>query len=291
MRTVQSDWKGVQRAMPHASRSVITIEPSHGLLSVGLTEVWAYRELLYFLIWRDIKIRYKQTVIGAAWAVFQPLLTMAIFTLVFGRIARVSSDGLPYPVFAFTALLPWNLFAAAVSRNSISVVSESNLITKVYFPRLIVPLSATLSGIVDFGMAFLALLGLLWWYGITPTVYVLTLPVFLMLALATALAVGLWLSAVNARYRDVGHAVPFLVQMWMFASPVAYSINAIPEKWRLFYSLNPLAGVVEGFRWALLGVESPNLASVAVSALVVAVLLVGGLAYFNRMSRTFADVV
>jgi lipopolysaccharide transport system permease protein len=288
---VGSDWRGADSAARQLDRPVTSIEPAAGLLSVGLKEVWLYRELLYFLIWRDVKVRYKQTAIGAAWAVFQPLLTMLIFTAVFSRIAHVSSDGVPYPVFALAALLPWNLFSTAVSRSSISVVTESNLITKVYFPRLIVPLSATLAGIVDFAMAFLGLLALMWWYGIAPTVYVLALPIFLLLTLATALAVGLWLSAVNVRYRDVGHAVPFLVQMWMFASPVAYSVNAIPEKWRLLYSLNPLAGVIEGFRWALLGVESPNTAAVALSAAVVLVLLVGGVAYFNRTSRTFADVV
>jgi lipopolysaccharide transport system permease protein len=287
---VGSDWRRAPGA-PHLRQPVITIEPSAGVLSLGLKEVWLYRELLYFLVWRDVKVRYKQTAIGAAWAVFQPLLTMLIFTVVFSRIANVSSDGQPYPVFALAALLPWNLFSTAVSRSSISVVTESNLITKVYFPRLIVPLSATLAGIVDFCMAFLGLLALMWWYGIAPTVYLLALPIFLLLTLVTALAVGLWLSAVNVRYRDVGHAVPFLVQMWMFASPVAYSVNAIPEKWRLLYSLNPLTGVIEGFRWALLGVERPNMSAVALSAAVVVLLLVGGVAYFNRTSRTFADVV
>jgi lipopolysaccharide transport system permease protein len=274
-----------------AEPPLISIEASAGLLSLGLRELWAYRELLYFLIWRDVKIRYKQTVIGAAWAIFQPLLTMAMFTVVFRNIASVSSDGFPYPIFAFTALLPWNLFAGALTRNSVSVVAESNLISKVYFPRLIVPLSATLAGIVDFAMAFVILLLMMTWYGIAPTVQMATLPLFLLLALVTALAVGLWLSALNVRYRDVGHTVPFLVQMWLFASPVAYSASMISEKWRLLYSLNPLAGVIEGFRWALLGVERPDFQIMGVSAAVVLVLLFTGIIHFKRMERTFADIV
>lgn len=270
---------------------LISIEPSRGLLSLRLREVWAYRELLYFLIWRDIKIRYKQTAIGAAWAIFQPLLTMVIFTQVFSRIANVSSDGFPYPIFAYTALLPWNLFASALSRNSLSLVADSNLISKVYFPRLIVPLSATLSGTVDFAMAFTMLIVMMGWYGIVPSTALVTLPLFVVLALVTALAVGLWLAAMNVRYRDVGHAVPFLVQMWMFASPVAYSVHAVPERWRPLYSLNPLAGVIEGFRWALLGLQHPDFGAMAVSSVVTLALLFSGVVYFTRMERTFADVV
>jgi lipopolysaccharide transport system permease protein len=270
---------------------VIIIEPSQSWLSVGLSELWAYRELLYFLIWRDVKVRYKQTAMGAAWAILQPVLTMMMFTLVFNRIAKVSSEGVPYPIFAFAALLPWSLFAGAVGRNIVSVVAESHLISKVHFPRLIVPVAATLSGLVDFAMAFLVLLALMGWYGITPTLQIATLPAFLLLALITALAVGLWLSALNVRYRDVGHTVPFLVQMWMFASPVAYSASVIPDDWRWLYSLNPLAGVIEGFRWALLGVERPDFQVIAISATVVVALLVSGSIYFKRMERTFADVV
>jgi lipopolysaccharide transport system permease protein len=270
---------------------LITIEPSERLLSLGLRELWAYRELLYFLAWRDIKIKYKQTAIGAAWAIFQPLLTMAIFTLVFRNIANVSSDGFPYPVFAFAALLPWNLFSSALSRSSVSVVAESNLISKVYFPRIIIPLAATVSGIVDFAIALVMLVAMMAWYGIAPGVHLLVLPVFLGLALTTALGVGLWLSAINVRYRDVGYTVPFLVQMWMFASPVAYSANAIPERWRLLYSLNPLTGVIEGFRWALLGIAAPDFRLMAMSAAVVSLLLVSGVVHFKRMERTFADIV
>jgi lipopolysaccharide transport system permease protein len=270
---------------------LITIEPSERLLSLGLRELWAYRELLYFLAWRDIKIKYKQTAIGAAWAVFQPLLTMAIFTLVFRNIANVSSDGFPYPVFAFAALLPWNLFSAALSRSSVSVVAESNLISKVYFPRIIIPLAATVSGMVDFAIALVMLVAMMAWYGIAPGAHLLMLPVFLGLALTTALGVGLWLSAINVRYRDVGYTVPFLVQMWMFASPVAYSANAIPERWRLLYSLNPLTGVIEGFRWALLGIAAPDFRLMAMSAAIVSLLLVSGVVHFKRMERTFADIV
>jgi lipopolysaccharide transport system permease protein len=216
---------------------------------------------------------------------------MVIFTLVFRNIANVSSDGFPYPIFALVALLPWNLFSGALSRSSVSVVAESNLISKVYFPRLIVPLSATLSGLVDFAIALAVLVVLMAWYGVTPNVHLLTLPIFLGLALTTALSVGLWLSAINVRYRDVGYAVPFLIQMWMFASPVAYSANAVSEKWRLLYSLNPLTGVIEGFRWALLGVERPDPRIIVISAVVVTILLASGIVHFKRMERTFADIV
>ena len=269
----------------------IRIEPSHGRLSLKLWELWEYRELLYFLIWRDIKVRYKQTVIGAAWAVVQPLMTMIVFTVIFGNFAKIPSDGLPYSIFAYTALLPWNLFAGALQRSSTSVVGSSHLISKVYFPRLIVPLSANFSGIVDFAIGFLIFLGMMFWFGIAPTWRVLTLPLFLLLTLMTALAVGLWLSALDAMYRDVGYTVPFLTQIWLYASPVAYPVSLIPEKWRLLYSLNPMAGVIEGFRWALLGKQSPAFGVIAISAVMVVALLVGGVVFFKRMERTFADVV
>jgi lipopolysaccharide transport system permease protein len=269
----------------------IVIEPSRGWLSLNLRELWAYRELLYFLIWRDVKVRYKQTVLGVAWAVLQPLMTMVVFTVVFKKIASIPSDGLPYPIFAYTALLPWNLFAGALNRSTTSVVGQSHLISKVYFPRLIVPLSASISGIVDFTIAFVILIGMMVWYGIAPTWGALSLPLFIFLALSAAFSIGLWLSALNVKYRDVGHAIPFLIQLWLFASPVAYSINMIPEKWQLLYSLNPMAGVIEAFRWALLGKQHPDFTVIAVSALMVFVLLVGGLVYFKRTERTFADVV
>jgi lipopolysaccharide transport system permease protein len=269
---------------------VIRIELSRGWVSLKLWELWEYRELLYFLVWRDIKVRYKQTVIGAAWAVLQPLTTMVIFTVIFGNFAKIPSDGLPFSIFVYTALLPWNLFASALQRSSTSVVGASHLISKVYFPRLIVPLSANFSGIVDFAIAFVILLAMMFWFGIAPTWGVLTLPLFLLLAVMTALAVGLWLSALDAQYRDVGHTVPFLIQIWMYASPVAYPVSLVPEKWRLLYSLNPMAGVIEGFRWSLLGHQSPDFGVIAVSAVVVMAILVGGIIYFKRMERTFADV-
>jgi lipopolysaccharide transport system permease protein len=270
---------------------LLRIKPSDGWVSLKLHEIWEYRELLYFLVWRDIKVRYKQTVIGAAWAVVQPLMTMFVFFVVFKKFANVPSEGLPYSVFAYTALLPWTLFAGAVNRSSHSIVGQANMISKVYFPRLIAPISATLSGLVDFAVAFILLIGMMVWYGVLPTWGVLALPLFLLLALTTALGIGLWLSALDVKYRDVSHAVPFLIQLWMFASPIAYPVSLVPEKWRLLYSLNPLAGVIEGFRWALLGKTSPDFAVIAVSAVAVLVLLFTGLIYFKRMERSFADVV
>ena len=269
----------------------LRIEPSRGWVALNLSELWAYRELLYFLTWRDVKVKYKQTIIGAGWAILQPLTTMVVFTLVFKKIADISSEGIPYPIFAYTALLPWNLFATALNRSTVSLVSQVGLISKVYFPRLIIPLSAAFSGIIDFAIAFVILVGMMFWYGITPRWAILSLPLFITIGLVAALSVGLWLAALNVRYRDVGHAVPFLIQIWMFASPVAYPVGLIPEKWRLLYSFNPLAGVIEGFRWALLGKESPDFRVIAVSTMVVFALLFGGLIYFKRTERTFADLV
>ena len=270
---------------------LIRIEPSTNRLTLGLKELWDYRELLYFLVWRDVKVRYKQTAIGAAWALFQPLMTMIVFTLVFDNFVNVPSDGLPYPVFSFAALLPWTYFARALNQSTVSVVGNANLITKVYFPRLLLPLSAILSGLIDFGLAFLFLLGLMIWYGLTPTWGTLLLPGFILLTILTALSVSLWLSVINVRYRDVGQAIPFLIQIWLFASPVAYPVSVVPEKWRLLYSLNPMTGVIEGFRWALLGNEMPDLVPIAICIVVVLALLFGGIMYFRRMEETFADVV
>jgi lipopolysaccharide transport system permease protein len=290
MSVIESELQAI-KLQPIADISVIRIEPSRGWVSIELSELWTYRELLYFLIWRDVKVRYKQTVIGIGWAILQPLLTMVIFTMIFGNFAKIPSDGLPYPVFAFTALLPWNLFAGALNRCTLSLVGSANLITKVYFPRLIVPVSAIISGIIDFAIAFVFLLGLMLWFHIVPTWGAIALPIFLLLTLITALAVGLWLSALDVRYRDVGHAIPFLIQIWMFLSPVAYPLSVVPEKWRLLYSLNPMVGVIEGFRWALLGKESPDFKVIAVSTAVVVALLLSGVVYFKRIERTFADVV
>lgn len=269
---------------------VTVIRPARGWLRLNLREVWEYRELLYFFVWRDIKVRYKQTVIGAAWAVIQPFMTMVVFSLFFGLLAKIPSDGLPYPVFYYSALLPWTYFAGALSHATNIMVEHQRVITKVYFPRVILPIAAVLSGLVDFGIAFTILVGMMVFYGIglTPTVFLL--PVFLLLALATALAVGLWLSALNAIYRDVRYAVPFFIQFWMFASPVAYPSSLVPERWQWLYGLNPLAGVIEGFRWALTGQgHLPSLLPVSVAAIVL--VLIGGLVYFRRMESTIADLV
>jgi|SRR5262245_27537045 len=271
--------------------TVIRIEPSHGWVAPKLEELWAYRELVYFFVWRDIKVRYKQTALGVAWTILQPVMTMLVFTVIFNFFAKMPSDGLPYPIFTYTALLPWSFFANALSRCSGSVVGQAHLVTKVYFPRLIAPLSAAVSGIVEFAITLVLLLGMMVWYHIPLTWAAVTLPLFLLIALITALGVGLWLSALNVQYRDVGYIIPFLVQVWMYASPVAYPISVVPERWRLFYSLNPLVGVIEGFRWAMLGTENPDFTMMAVSAGIVLVLLLGGLAYFRRMEHTFADVV
>ncbi|WP_337286888.1 ABC transporter permease [Candidatus Methylomirabilis sp.] len=267
------------------------IRPSTGWASINLAELWEYRELLYFLIWRDIKVRYKQTAIGAAWAIIQPFFTMVVFSIFFGRLAKIPSDGLPYPIFAYCALLPWQLFSQALTQSGNSLVANERLITKVYFPRLVIPLSAVLAGLVDFGIAFVILLAMMAYYGITPTAAVFTLPFFLLLALGTALGVGLWLSALNVRYRDVRYTVPFLTQFWLFATPIVYPSSLIPESWRAVLGLNPMAGVVEGCRWALLGTAHPPGLIVAVSVAAVLALLVGGLYYFRRMEKTFADVV
>lgn len=270
---------------------VFFIRPDEGAASLGLREIWAYRELLYFLVWRDIKVRYKQTVLGAAWAIIQPFLMMVVFSLFFGRLAQVPSDGIPYPVFVYCALLPWQLFAHALSESSNSLVANERLITKVYFPRLVVPISSVLGGLVDFAIAFVILILMMAFYGIRPTWAIVTLPVFILLAMATALGVGLWLSALNVKYRDVRYTLGFLVQFWLLATPVAYSSSLIPARWRALYGLNPMAGVVEGFRWALLGKSEGPGALLAVSVVVVCMLLVGGLYYFRRMESEFADVI
>ena len=269
----------------------LLITPGNRWIPLHLSELWEYRELLYFLVWRDIKVRYKQTALGAAWAVMQPLFMMLVFSLFFGRLAKVPSDGIPYPVFAFCALIPWQLFANALTESSNSLVGNQNLITKVYFPRLVIPIAAVLSGLVDFAIAFGILIGMMLYFGIVPGWSILVLPGFILLAVLTALAVGLWLSALNVQYRDVRYTMSFLVQFWLFATPVAYPSSLVPESWRAFYGINPMAGVVEGFRWALLGKTSPPGAMLWVSVFVVAILLIGGLFYFRRMEQQFADIV
>jgi lipopolysaccharide transport system permease protein len=270
---------------------VVVIEPHREFFHIGLKPLWEYHELLYFLVWRDIKVRYKQTAIGAAWAILQPLLTMLIFAVVFGRLAKMPSDNIPYPIFAFSGLLPWTYFSQAISRSGVSLVGEANLIRKIYFPRLIIPMSAVVAPIVDFGLSFGILLLMMVWYRVTPTLAILAMPLFLLLGVVAALGTSLWLSALNVRYRDVGHAVPFLVQFWMYASPIVYPLSLIPKAWRPVFSLNPIVGVVEGFRWGLLGKQNPDVQSIAIGAAVSCVLLLSGLVFFKRMERTFADIV
>lgn len=271
--------------------SPIVIRPSSGWISLKLRDLWVYRELLYFLAWRDIKVRYKQTAIGVVWVVLQPMMIMAVCSIFFGLLARVPSDGFPYPLFIFTGLLPWQLFAGALGDCSSSLVTNQNLITKIYFPRLVIPIAAVLPRVVDFVCAFFVLVAMIFYYGISPTWALWTLPLFILLAITISFAVGLWLSALNVEYRDVRYVVPFITQFWFFISPVAYPSSLVPERWRLLYGLNPMVGVVEGFCWALLGkTEAPG-PWVAVSLVVTLVLLIGGLYYFRRMEKTFADVV
>jgi lipopolysaccharide transport system permease protein len=270
---------------------MLRIEPSTGWVSLKLHELWEYRELLYFLIWRDVKVRYRQTVLGIAWAIIQPFFTMVVFSLFFGKLARMPSDGIPYPLFSFAALVPWTFFANGLSKGSNSLVVSANLIRKVYFPRLAVPIASVLGGAIDFVLAFIVLVGMLLWYDRVPTVNVLWLPLFLLLAVVTSLGVALWLSALNVRFRDVHYIVPFLTQTWLFLTPIAYPSSLLPEPWRTLYGVNPMAGVVEGFRWALLGTATAPGPIITVSALAALGLLVCGGLYFRRMEKTFADVV
>jgi lipopolysaccharide transport system permease protein len=267
------------------------IAPPRGFLDLNLREVWNYKGLLYFFVWKDIKIRYKQTVIGAAWAIIQPLMTMVIFSLFFGKLARMPSDGLPYPIFYYAALLPWTYFSGALQNATNTIVENQRVVTKVYFPRLILPLSAVLSGLLDLGISFTMFIVLMLYYRIHFAWVILLLPGFLLLAVATAFGVGLWLSALNAIYRDVRYVMPFLVQLWLFGSPVAYPSSLVPERWRWLYGLNPMTGVIEGFRWALTGHGKPPGGLVLVSVGIVAVILCAGLVYFQRMETTIADVV
>lgn len=276
-----------------ASREIpeIVIRPPHGWVSLDLGDMWHYRELLFFLSWRDIKVRYKQTILGIAWALLQPLLTMFLFSLIFGKLAGLPSEGVPYPIFTYTALLPWQLFAYALTMSSTSLVTDQSLITKVYFPRLVIPISSVIAGLLDFGLSLLVLLTMLVLYRIPLTARLLMLPLLVVLALLSAIAVGLWLAALNVQYRDVRYTLPFLTQFWMYATPIAYSITLIPERWRIIYSLNPMVGVVEGFRWAILGSSYSVGPVILVSSAVVLALLLGGLVYFKRMEDSFADVI
>jgi lipopolysaccharide transport system permease protein len=272
--------------IPHAR-----IEPTHGWASLRLGELWEYRELVYFFTWRDIKVRYKQTVLGVLWAIIQPLFTMLIFALFFGRLAKVPSDGIPYPIFSYTALVPWTFFATGLTQASNTLVQNSNMLKKIYFPRMAMPLGTVIAGGVDFCLAFAVLLGMMGFYGIVPTWKVVWLPFFLLLALVTCLGVSLWLSAMNVQFRDVRYTIPFLTQFWMFATPIAYPSSLLSEPWRTVYGINPMVGVVEGFRWALLDAHTAPGPMIVVSSIVALGLLVGGAYYFRRLERTFADVV
>ena len=268
----------------------VVIEPGKRRY-LDLKSIWEYRELLYFLVWRDLKVRYKQTAIGVSWTILQPLIGMIIFTAIFGYLARIPSDGIPYPIFAFCGLLPWTYFATSLNRCMVSVVADAQLVSKVFFPRLILPLSGTMSGLVDFLISLCLFLGLMNWYGFAVTWRVVVLPAFLLLALLTALGIGLWFAALNVRYRDIGYVVPFLTQIWMFASPIIYPASMIPEKHRWLYSLNPMTGVIEAFRWTLLGKAHPDFMMISLSAVVVFGVFAGGLVFFRRMERTFADII
>ncbi|MGH9799427.1 MAG: ABC transporter permease [Blastocatellia bacterium] len=274
-----------------AEKSYLVIEPGKGWVSLKLNEVWVYRELLYFLTWRDIKVRYKQTALGAAWAIIQPLFTMIVFSVFFGRLAKIPSDGIPYPIFSFAALVPWTFFANGLGQASNSLVGNSNLLTKVYFPRLVIPISTVISGFIDFALSFAVLLLMMVYYARLPTLNVVWLPFFLLLALVTALGVGLWLSALNVEYRDVRYVVPFITQFWMLATPIAYPSTMLSEPWRTVYGLNPMVGVIEGFRWALLGSGNKPGLMVAISTAVSILVLITGAFYFKRMERNFADIV
>jgi lipopolysaccharide transport system permease protein len=292
--TLQSDSaQAVSRVVRAAS--VIRIEPSHGWIALKLRELWAYRELLYFLVWRDIKVRYKQTALGVAWAVLQPVMTMLVFSLFFGRLAKIPSDGLPYPIFSLAGLVPWSLFANGLSHVSSSVVDSTNLIKKVYFPRLMIPIGALLSALVDFCLALVVLLGLMVYEGLTPSVNVVFFPLFVVLALVTCLGAGLWLAALNVQYRDVRYVVPFMIQLWLFASPIVYPSSMVtgmlrPE-WQFVYGINPMVGVIEGTRWSLLGANTAPGDLIVASSLAALLVLVSGAFYFRRMERTFADVL
>jgi lipopolysaccharide transport system permease protein len=283
--------EAVSLAHPETNIPVFRIEPSRGWADLRLRELWEYRELLHFLAWRDVKVRYKQTLLGGTWAIIQPLSAMVIFSLVFGRLAKMPSDGVPYPIFSYAALVPWTFFANGLGQVSNSLVGSANLLKKVYFPRLLIPIAAVLAGLIDFLLAFVVLLAMMLYYGPLPTLNVLWLPLLLLLALLTVLGAGLWLAAMNVQFRDVRHIVPFLIQLWLFATPIVYPSSLLSEPWRTLYGLNPMAGVVEGFRWALLGTDTAPGVMVIFSGLVALGLLIGGAFYFRRMEKTFADVV
>ncbi|HCS39018.1 MAG TPA: phosphate ABC transporter permease [Anaerolineaceae bacterium] len=270
----------------------VIIQPVKGLVALNLRDLWIYRELVYFLTWRDLKVRYKQSVLGVLWAIIKPFLAMVVFTVFFGNLAKLPSDGLPYPIWSYTGLLPWEFFAAALSVSARSMLTSGNMVSKIYFPRIIVPLASVFANLVDFLIAFVILIGMMIFYHITPTINMLWLPAFMLLAIITALGVGLWFSALLVMYRDINYMLPFITQLWMFISPVVYASSIVPEKWRVLYSLNPMAGVVEGFRWALLGTQqSISPLMIAISSIIALTLFISGLFFFRRMERVFADMI
>jgi lipopolysaccharide transport system permease protein len=273
------------------ARPITQIRPSAGWLDLDLGSLWRFRELMYYLVWREVKIRYKQAALGVAWAILQPLFTVLIFTAIFGIFARFPSDGLPYPVFALAAVLPWTYFAEALRRSATGLVTDADLVRKIYFPRIIIPFAGASSPLLDFIFGLVVLLALMAWYGIVPGWSFLTLPLWLAETFCLALALGLWLGPINVRYRDVMHTLPFVIQVWMFATPIVYPLSMIPEKWRVLYSINPVVGIVEGFRWALLGTGRPDLTAVGIGIAVIVVVLFGGVIYFRKMERSFADVI
>jgi lipopolysaccharide transport system permease protein len=273
------------------ANNVLIIKPTKGWAALDLRKLWDYRELLYFLAWRDIKVRYKQTILGAAWAIIQPFLTMVVFSLFFGKLAKIPSDNVPYPIFAYAALVPWTFFANGINQSSNSLVNSANLIKKIYFPRLIIPISAVISGTLDFILAFIVLIGMMLYFGVLPTWNIVWLPLLSLLAFITSLGVGVWLSAMNVEFRDVRYIVPFLIQFWLFASPVAYPSSLLSEPWRTIYGINPMVGVVEGFRWALLGTDVSPGPIIFVSSFTAILLLICGLFYFRKMEKNFADVI
>jgi lipopolysaccharide transport system permease protein len=273
------------------TRSSIEIRPSRGLFDLDLAAIWRYRELLVVLIVRDIQVLYKQAAIGAAWAIVQPVFTVVIFSIIFGRFVKMPSDGIPYPIFAFAAVLPWTYFAEAVRRGSTGLVSDARLVEKVYFPRLVIPLAGVIAPMLDFLIAFVVLLSVMVWYGMMPSWHLLAVPPLLVIAALLALAIGLWLGPINVRFRDVKHTLPFMLQVWMYATPIVYPISVVPMEWRSLYSVNPMVGVIEGFRWAVLGRGHPDVAAVGISFAVIGVLLIGGLIFFRRMEQSFADVI
>ncbi len=283
--------KEIETLAPPTVNFMIRIEPSRGWVSLGLKDIWEYRELLGIFVWRDLKVRYRQTVIGALWAIVQPFLTMVIFSVFFGRLAGVPSDGIPYPIFSYAALVPWTFFANSITQASNSLVNSADMIKKIYFPRLTMPIASVLAGLVDFLLAFIILVGMMLFYGFVPTINILWLPLFVLLSLITALGVSLWLSALNVQFRDVRYMIPFITQAWLFATPVAYSSSLLSEPWRTLYGINPMVGVVEGFRWALLGTDNAPGPMVFVSFAVAIGILISGALYFRRMEKTFADVI